>query len=77
MAVNCSPQRLDLKDTHARLARQLGCKVVIDTDSHRSTELALRRYGIEQARRAGLGPQDVLNTLPYEEFMAAMARPRG
>jgi DNA polymerase (family 10) len=72
--MNCSPQRLDLKDTHARLARQLGCKIVIDTDSHRTTELALRRFGIEQARRAGLGPQDVLNTLPYEEFRAAMER---
>jgi DNA polymerase (family 10) len=72
--MNCSPQRLDLKDTHARLARQLGCKIVIDTDSHRTTELALRRFGIEQARRAGLGPQDVLNTLPYEEFRAAMKR---
>jgi DNA polymerase (family 10) len=72
--MNCSPQRLDLKDTHARLARELGCKIVIDTDSHRTTELALRRYGVEQARRAGLGPQDVLNTLPYAEFRAAMAR---
>jgi DNA polymerase (family 10) len=75
--MNCSPQRLDLKDTHARLARQLGCKIVIDTDSHRTTELALRRFGIEQARRAGLGPQDVLNTLPYEEFRAAMERKAG
>jgi DNA polymerase (family 10) len=77
LEMNCSPQRLDLKDTHARLARELGCKIVIDTDSHRTTELALRRFGIEQARRAGLGPQDVLNTLPYEEFMAAMARRAG
>jgi DNA polymerase (family 10) len=75
--MNCSPQRLDLKDTHARLARQLGCKIVIDTDSHRTTELALRRFGIEQARRAGLGPQDVLNTLPYEEFRAAIERKAG
>ncbi|HEX4496874.1 MAG TPA: DNA polymerase/3'-5' exonuclease PolX [Thermoanaerobaculia bacterium] len=72
--MNCSPQRLDLKDTHARLARQLGCKIVIDTDSHRTTELALRRFGVEQARRAGLGPQDVLNTLPYEEFRVAIQR---
>lgn len=72
--MNCSPQRLDLKDTHARLARQLGCKIVIDTDSHRTTELALRRFGVEQARRAGLGPQDVLNTLPYEEFRTAIQR---
>ena len=56
------------------LARELGCKVVIDTDSHRTRELDLMRYGVEQARRAGLGPGDVLNTLPFEEFLAAMAR---
>jgi DNA polymerase (family 10) len=72
--MNCSPHRLDLKDTHARLARELGCRIVIDTDSHRTSELALRRYGVEQARRAGLRPQDVLNTLPYEEFRAAIQR---
>jgi DNA polymerase (family X) len=75
--MNCSPHRLDLKDTHARLARELGCRIVIDTDSHRTSELALRRFGVEQARRAGLGPQDVLNTLPYEEFRAAMERRAG
>jgi DNA polymerase (family X) len=75
--MNCSPHRLDLKDTHARLARELGCRIVIDTDSHRTSELALRRFGVEQARRAGLGPQDVLNTLPYEEFRAAMERRGG
>jgi len=70
--LNSSPSRLDLKDTHLRLARELGCKVVIDTDSHRTRELDLMRYGVEQARRAGLGPQDVLNTLPFAEFWTAI-----
>jgi DNA polymerase (family 10) len=72
---NASPHRLDLKDTHLRLARDLGCKVVIDTDSHRPRELDQMRYGVEQARRAGLAAADVLNTLPYAEFRAAIARP--
>lgn len=72
--LNCSPNRLDLKDTHLKLAQELGCKIVIDTDSHRTRELDLMRYGVEQARRAGLGPQDVLNTLPFEEFWAAIQR---
>lgn len=74
--LNSSPSRLDLKDSHLVLARALGCKVVIDTDSHRTRELELMRYGVEQARRAGLGPQDVLNTLAFEEFWAAIQRPR-
>jgi DNA polymerase (family 10) len=72
--LNSSPSRLDLKDTHLKLARELGCKVVIDTDAHRIGELDLMRYGVEQARRAGLTPGDVLNTLPYEKFWAAMQR---
>jgi len=72
--LNSSPSRLDLKDAHLVLARELGCKVVIDTDSHRTRELELMRYGVEQARRAGLGPRDVLNTLPFEEFWAAIQR---
>ncbi len=72
--LNSSPNRLDLKDTHLKLARELGCKVVIDTDAHRIGELDLMRYGVEQARRAGLTPGDVLNTLPFEEFRAAIQR---
>jgi DNA polymerase (family 10) len=72
--LNSSPHRLDLKDSHLKLARELGCKIVIDTDSHRTRELDLMRYGVEQARRAGLEPRDVVNTLPFEEFQAAMRR---
>jgi DNA polymerase (family 10) len=72
--LNSSPHRLDLKDDHLRLARQLGCRIVISTDSHRTTELDLMRCGIEQARRAGLEPGHVLNTLPYEEMRRAFER---
>jgi DNA polymerase (family 10) len=72
--LNSSPNRLDLRDTHLKLARELGCKVVIDTDAHRIGELDLMRYGVEQARRAGLTAGDVMNTLPYEKFRAAMQR---
>lgn len=74
LELNCSPNRLDLKDTHLRLARELGCKIVIDTDSHRTRELGLMRYGVDQARRAGLGPGDVLNTRGFEDFWAAIQR---
>jgi DNA polymerase (family X) len=72
--LNSSPNRLDLRDTHLKLARELGCKVVIDTDAHRIGELDLMRYGVEQARRAGLTAGDVVNTLPFEAFWAAMQR---
>jgi DNA polymerase (family 10) len=74
MELNSSPHRLDLRDSHLKLAKELGCKIVIDTDSHRTRELDLMRYGVEQARRAGLEARDVLNTLPFEDFQAAIRR---
>jgi DNA polymerase (family 10) len=70
--LNANPHRLDLKDEHLRLARELGCKVVISTDAHRTRELDLMRFGVDQARRAGLEPEDVLNTLPLPAFLAAL-----
>ena len=57
------------------LARELGCRIVISTDSHRVAELGTMRYGVDQARRAGLEPRHVLNTLAYPEFRRAIARP--
>jgi len=74
--LNSNPRRLDLKDSHLLLARQLGCKIVVNTDSHRTTELDLMRFGVEQARRAWLTPGDVLNTLPADEMLQALARSR-
>ncbi|MBV8199311.1 MAG: DNA polymerase/3'-5' exonuclease PolX [Acidobacteria bacterium] len=71
--LNASPDRLDLKDTHLVLARELGCRIVISTDAHRVAELGTMRYGVEQARRAGLEPRHVLNTLSWPEFRAAIA----
>ncbi len=73
--LNAQPDRLDLKDTHLLLARELGCRIVISTDSHRVAELGTMRYGVDQARRAGLEARHVLNTLPYPEFLRAIARP--
>ncbi len=73
--LNSHPERLDLKDTHLMLAKKLGVKITISTDSHLAQDLALARYGIEQARRAWLEPADVLNTLPLAELRTAIAKP--
>ncbi len=72
--LNANPARLDLKDTHLMRARELGVPVVISTDAHRVEDLDLMRYGVEQARRAWLGPADVLNTLPVDELLARLRR---
>ena len=72
---NAFPERLDLSDRDLRLAKELGCKIVINTDSHRVGHLASITYGLRQLRRAWLGPQDVLNTKGPEDFLATL-RPR-
>ena len=72
---NAYPDRLDLCDRDLRLAKELGCKISINTDSHHTSHMDKMRYGIRQLRRAWLTKQDVLNTLPPVDFLAAL-RPR-
>ena len=73
---NAAPERLDLNDRDLRLAKELGCKIVMNSDSHEARNLGRMDYGLRQLRRAWLGPEDVLNTLRPGEFLAAL-RPRG
>ena len=75
--LNSHPDRLDLKDSHLMLARELGLQVAISTDSHRVQHLDLMRYGVEQARRAWLEPTDIVNCLPLEEFLLAIDKSDG
>src|SRR2546430_1975965 len=72
MELNAYPDRLDLCDRHLRQARQHGVKIVINTDAHHTSHMEKIRYGVLQARRAWLTKDDVLNTLPPEEFAHAM-----
>ena len=74
MEINASPERLDLSDVNARLARGRGCRFVIDTDAHAVGQLEIMRYGVFQARRAGLTKGDVLNALPFERFREGLDR---
>ena len=73
LEINASPDRLDLNDVHARLARERGVTLVISTDAHSRYELRFMEYGIGVARRAWLEPKDVLNTLSLKELRAHLA----
>ena len=75
MECNSYPDRLDLKDVYLRMCKERGVKVVISTDSHSDGNLAYIRYGVTVARRGWLEKKDVINTLPAEEFLAAL-RPK-
>jgi DNA polymerase (family 10) len=72
--LNAHPQRLDLDSDACRRARELGARVAIDPDAHDAAGLAHVRFGVGVARRAGLGPADVLNTVPAARLHAVLER---
>jgi DNA polymerase (family 10) len=74
--INANPARLDLDAQHARLARDLGVPVPINTDAHYPDNFDLLRYGVHNARRAWLEPAGVLNARPLADLMAWL-RARG
>jgi DNA polymerase (family X) len=73
---NANPARADLNDLHLRHAKQHGCKIVVNTDAHSTSEFDLMRFGITQLRRAWLTAADLLNTQPTAEAFLAQARPK-
>jgi DNA polymerase (family 10) len=73
---NANPARADLNDLNLRIAKQYGCKIVVDTDAHSTEELDQMRYGITQLRRAWLTPADILNTQPTAEALLENLRPK-
>jgi len=74
LEINAQPERLDLEDTHARMAKEMGVKLAISTDAHSTSGLAALRFGIDQARRAWLGPDDVLNTRSWSALKTLLDR---
>ena len=72
MEHNAAPERLDLNDRDLRLAKELGCKIVISSDLARCRNLGKMGYGVKQLRRAWLEPGDVLNTRDAEGFLAGL-----
>ena len=72
LEINSQPYRLDLSDSHARLARDRGVKIAINSDAHEVDALGFTRWGILTARRAWLTKDDVLNTLPLAQFRKAL-----
>ena len=70
---NAAPARTDLSDANMRLAKSLGCKIIINTDAHAIDELNYMEFGITQLRRAWLTAEDVVNTAPSaDEFLARL-----
>jgi DNA polymerase (family 10) len=69
LELNAQPARLDLNDVNLKLAKEMGVKIAISTDSHNTDSLLFMRYGINQARRGWIEPLDVLNTQPLNRLL--------
>lgn len=74
--LNASYMRLDLSDVNVIAARKRGLMVSIGTDAHSVKELDGMQLGIDQARRAWLTPEHVLNARPLDEVRRFLAKGR-
>ncbi len=68
LELNANPSRLDLNDINTAAAIAAGVTIVINTDAHSIPNLDLMKFGITQARRAGVVPSHVLNTLSLADI---------
>jgi DNA polymerase (family 10) len=77
LEINAAPERLDLKDTHVRLAKERGVRLEIGTDAHSAAQLRHMPLGVSVARRGWLEAGDVINTLPLAALRDALGRRAG
>jgi DNA polymerase (family X) len=68
LEINAQPNRLDLRDSHARLAGEAGVKIAVNTDAHQLSALQHMEMGVAQARRAWLTKDEVLNTRTWPQI---------
>jgi len=71
LEINSQPDRLDLRDTHARLAGEAGVRICVDSDAHSTAALGYVELGVAQARRAWLTKKQVLNTQTLSRVLKA------
>ncbi len=69
LEINAYPERLDLNDTNIRLAKEIGVKMVINTDAHHKDQMKFIEFGIAQARRGWAEKSDIINTRSLAELI--------
>jgi DNA polymerase (family 10) len=74
LEINAQPDRLDLSDRHCKMAKDMGLKLAVSTDAHSVSDLDLIRYGLDQARRGWLEPDDVINTRSLKDLKKILKR---
>ena len=56
-----------------RMAKEIGVRIAIDTDSHNVPQLDNMLFGVATARRGWLGKGDVLNALSLKELVSFLS----
>lgn len=69
LEVNANPARLDLKDTHIKLALEHGVKIAINTDAHHADQLNLIGFGVATGRRGWATAENVVNFWPFQQIL--------
>jgi DNA polymerase (family 10) len=69
LEINSSPDRLDLKDINIKKAKEMGIKMIINTDSHHSNQMEVIKFGIAQARRGWAEKKDIINAQPLSKLL--------
>ncbi len=73
LEINSQPDRLDMRDTHARLAGEAGVRIPVTTDAHSTAALDYATLGIGLARRAWLTKEQVLNARSWRDVAKTLA----
>lgn len=74
LELNAHPDRLDLSDRYCRMAKEAGVKLAVSTDAHSTADLEFLRFGVDQARRGWLEPDDVINTRSLKDLRKLLKR---
>lgn len=69
LEINAYPDRLDLRDIDAQMAKEMGAKLAISTDAHSTEQMELMKFGVFTARRGWIEAKDVINTRPLQELL--------
>ncbi len=69
LEISAWPERLDLNDQNIRRAKEVGVKMIINTDSHHKDQMRFMEFGIAQARRGWAEKEDIINCWPLEKML--------
>jgi len=77
LELNAHPDRLDLTDIYCKMAKDMNIKIAVSTDAHSMNDFRFMRFGIDQARRGWLEPDDVLNTRKLKDVRKLFRQVKG